>query len=50
MGKTAVYPGSFNPWHKGHTDILKKASYIFDKIIILIAKNENKIVDSLALF
>lgn len=30
----ALYPGSFNPWHKGHENIIKKAIPIFDKLII----------------
>ena len=30
----AVYPGSFNPFHKGHLNILQKAEQIFDKVII----------------
>ena len=25
--KIAIYPGSFNPWHDGHTDILNKAGF-----------------------
>jgi len=32
--KKAIYPGSFNPWHKGHRDILDKALKIFDKVIV----------------
>lgn len=40
--KTAIYPGSFNPWHKGHQDILDKALQLFDKVIIAIASNPEK--------
>lgn len=39
---TAVYPGSFNPWHKGHVDILDKALGCFDKIIIAVGHNPEK--------
>lgn len=35
----AVYAGSFNPFHKGHYNILQKAEQIFDKVII--AKGDN---------
>jgi pantetheine-phosphate adenylyltransferase len=31
----AIYPGSFNPFHKGHFDILQKAERMFDKVIIV---------------
>ena len=27
-----MYPGSFNPWHRGHQDILDKAYKIFDDV------------------
>lgn len=40
--KIAVYPGSFDPITNGHLDILKRASKIFDKVIILVAINESK--------
>lgn len=32
--KVAVYPGSFNPWHAGHEDVLEKALAVFDEVII----------------
>ena len=38
----AIYPGTFNPFHKGHLDILKKAEAIFDKVIIVYAENPEK--------
>lgn len=37
-----VYAGSFNPFHKGHYDILKKGEDIFDKVIIARGVNPNK--------
>ena len=39
--KIGLYAGSFNPWHKGHEDILNKALKIFDKIIVLQAHDIN---------
>ncbi len=38
----AVYAGSFNPFHKGHLNILKKAEQIFDKVIIARGVNPEK--------
>jgi len=32
--KTAVYPGTFDPITMGHVDIIKRASTIFDKLIV----------------
>ncbi len=40
--KIAVYPGSFDPITNGHIDIIHRASKLFDKIIILILKNNQK--------
>ena len=40
--KIAIYPGSFDPITKGHLDILKNASEIFDKVIIAVAHNGEK--------
>ncbi len=38
----AVYPGSFDPITKGHTDIIKRASKIFDKVYVTVLKNSTK--------
>lgn len=40
--KVAIYPGSFNPWHKGHEDILKKALCVFDKVVVACGVNLEK--------
>lgn len=31
----ALYPGSFNPWHEGHDDILAKAKKVFETVDVL---------------
>lgn len=41
--KKAVYPGSFDPITYGHIDIAKRALKVFDKLIILISDNPNKV-------
>jgi pantetheine-phosphate adenylyltransferase len=38
----AIYPGSFNPWHKGHEDVLKKALEVFDQVSIVQMENPDK--------
>lgn len=40
--KIAIYPGSFDPITNGHLDVLLRASQMFDKVIILVAINNNK--------
>lgn len=41
--KIAIYPGSFDPITKGHLDILNTAAGIFDKVIIAVAHNSEKL-------
>lgn len=41
--KIAVYPGSFDPVTNGHLDIIERASKVFDKVIVTIMKNRNKV-------
>jgi pantetheine-phosphate adenylyltransferase len=38
----AVFAGSFNPFHKGHFNVLQKAERLFDKVIIAFGKNPDK--------
>ncbi len=40
--KTAIYPGSFDPITNGHMDIVERASRIFDRLIISVARNSAK--------
>ena len=42
MGKTAIYPGSFDPFTNGHLDIVRKASDIFEKVYVVIGVNAEK--------
>ncbi|AWB10852.1 Phosphopantetheine adenylyltransferase [Thermodesulfobium acidiphilum] len=42
MIKKALYPGSFDPITLGHLDIARRASHLFDEIIIAVAYNEKK--------
>ncbi len=40
--KVAIYPGSFDPITFGHMDIIDRASALFDKVIVAVAKSEAK--------
>ena len=42
MAKIAIYPGTFDPITNGHIDIIKRASALFDKVIIAVAINAHK--------
>lgn len=40
--KIGLYPGSFLPWHIGHSNILSKSEAIFDKVILAKGVNPDK--------
>ncbi len=42
MKKTAIYAGSFDPVTYGHIDIIERAAWIFDRVIIAVAHNTVK--------
>jgi pantetheine-phosphate adenylyltransferase len=42
MERTAIFPGSFDPFTKGHNDIVIRGLKLFDKIIIAIGHNSQK--------
>ena len=40
--KTVVYPGTFDPIHKGHVDLVERAAVLFDRVVIGVAKSSSK--------
>ena len=42
MTKTAIFPGSFDPFTKGHYNIVERALPLFDRLIIGIGRNTTK--------
>ncbi|HXS28739.1 MAG TPA: pantetheine-phosphate adenylyltransferase [Steroidobacteraceae bacterium] len=42
MTRTAAYPGTFDPITNGHTDLVRRAAAIFDKVIVAVAANAGK--------
>ena len=42
MKKIALFPGSFDPFTKGHEDIVRRSVVLFDEVIIGIGKNTTK--------
>jgi pantetheine-phosphate adenylyltransferase len=42
MKKVAIFPGSFDPFTKGHHDIVNRSLNIFDQVIIAIGYNSQK--------
>lgn len=40
--RIAIYPGTFDPFTNGHLDITERASKLFDKVVVTIAKNTKK--------
>ncbi|HEX9772655.1 MAG TPA: pantetheine-phosphate adenylyltransferase [Steroidobacteraceae bacterium] len=42
MATRAMYPGTFDPITNGHSDLVRRACRIFDKVVIAIAANPGK--------
>lgn len=42
MSVIAVYPGTFDPMTNGHSDLVQRASKIFEKVIVAVAANPSK--------
>jgi len=41
--RICLFPGTFDPFTLGHTDIINRAMPLFDKIIVGIGRNVNKV-------
>ncbi|TVP93402.1 MAG: pantetheine-phosphate adenylyltransferase [Pseudomonadaceae bacterium] len=39
---TALYPGTFDPITKGHTDLAERASKLFDRVVVAVAASNKK--------
>ena len=39
---TAVYPGSFDPLHLGHVDIVRRAVELFPRVLVAVLENTDK--------
>ena len=42
MKKTALFPGSFDPFTSGHLNILTRALTIFDEVVVAVGVNQAK--------
>ncbi|MFT5500594.1 MAG: pantetheine-phosphate adenylyltransferase [Woeseiaceae bacterium] len=42
MTVSAMYPGTFDPLTLGHEDLVRRASRLFDKVVVAIAANPSK--------
>lgn len=42
MQSTAICPGSFDPITRGHLDIIRRASSLFERVIVLVVINRDK--------
>ena len=42
MKNKVVYPGTFDPITNGHIDIIKRASKMFEEVIVAVAENTHK--------
>ena len=43
LNRSAVYPGTFDPITRGHEDLVRRAAGIFDRVVVAIAANPNKV-------
>jgi pantetheine-phosphate adenylyltransferase len=39
---TVLYPGSFDPIHNGHVELVETAAYLFDRVVVAAMRNPQK--------
>jgi len=40
--RRALYPGTFDPITEGHFDVIRRASLLFDEVVVAVAVNDQK--------
>lgn len=40
--RIAVCPGSFDPFHRGHLDVVERCRDLFDEVVVAVLHNESK--------
>jgi pantetheine-phosphate adenylyltransferase len=39
---TAIYPGTFDPAHNGHLDVIVRASHLFERVVVAVSREAKK--------
>jgi pantetheine-phosphate adenylyltransferase len=39
---TAIFPGSFDPLHNGHVEVIDRAHRLFDRVVVAVLRNSQK--------
>ena len=42
MGKSALYPGTFDPITNGHADLIARCARLFDRVVVAVAESPTK--------
>jgi len=37
--RTALFPGTFDPFTRGHEDLVRRASHVFDRVVVGVGRN-----------